>query len=302
MAEITNLGYVVLGVSDLDRWEQFAVEQLGFQVGRREGDKVLALRMDAYEQRVLLEHGGEDDLRVAGWEFDTEEDLDSYVTELVKRGVQLKALGCEHAEARRVEKVYECEDPNGFKHEFYFAPKLASIGDPFRSTVLVGGGFKTGPLGVGHLLPRAIDYKASVDFYRNKMGLKLSDYIREEIAPGMVVDATFFHTRTGRHHSLATAFIPSEKILNHMMVELQSLDDVGLAYDRCLKAGCEILLGLGHHPNDEMFSFYVTTPSGFAIEYGWGGVVIQKDKWQVRTFSKLSDWGHKRKVAQNASA
>lgn len=297
MAEITNLGYVVLGVSDLARWEQFAVEQLGFQVGRRHEDKLLTLRMDEYEQRIVLEQGSDDDLRVAGWEFDTEDALDAYVSELRGRGVNVEAGSDEHANTRRVEKVYGCDDPNGFKHEFYFGPSIVSISNPFKSQVLVGKGFNTGPLGLGHLLPRAIDYKSSVEFYRKVLGLRLSDYIREEVAPGMVVDATFFHTRTGRHHSLATAFIPTDKILNHLMVELQSMDDVGLAYDRCVKAGYPILLGLGHHPNDEMFSFYVVTPSGFAIEYGWGGIVIKDANWQVRAFNKLSDWGHKRNLA-----
>ena len=28
------------------------------------------------------------------------------------------------------------------------------------------------------------------------------------------------------------------------------------------------------HPNDHMFSFYVRTPSGFSVEYGWGGLLI----------------------------
>ena len=31
---------------------------------------------------------------------------------------------------------------------------------------------------------------------------------------------------------------------------------------------------LDRHTNDHMTSFYVNTPSGFFIEYGWGGRVI----------------------------
>lgn len=293
MAEIRNLGYSVFGVSDLAAWERFGVDMLGMQIGRRE-DKLLTLRMDEYQQRVVLEQGKDDDLRAAGWEFDDEHALEAYVAGLRAKGVAVEACSADHARARRVERVYRCEDPNGFGHEFYFGPALAGVENPFRSSVLAGKGFNTGPLGMGHLLPKSEDYAAAVDFYRNVLGFRLSDYIREEVAPGVVVDATFFHTKTGRHHSLATAFIPSKKILNHLMVELQSMDDVGLAYDRCVKAGYPMVLELGHHPNDEMFSFYVVTPSGFAIEYGWGGIVIDDGKWQVRSFTKLSDWGHKR--------
>lgn len=296
MAEIRNLGYAVFGVSDLAHWERFAVDMLGLQPGRSEAGRLLTLRMDEYEQRIVLEQGSEDDIRVAGWELDSEGDLNAYVDQLRSHGVMVEACSADHARARRVEKLYSCDDPNGFKHEFYFGPTIATITRPFHSPVLVGKGFNTGTLGMGHLLPRSIDYKASVDFYQKVLGLKLSDYIREEMAPGVVVDATFFHTRTGRHHSLATAAIPSKKILNHLMIELQSMDDVGLAYDRCVKAGYPMVLELGHHPNDEMFSFYVVTPSGFAIEYGWGGIVIDDASWQVRSYTKLSDWGHKRNL------
>lgn len=302
MAAISNLGYAVFGVSDLARWERFAVDLLGFQVGRRDDGKLLALRMDEYEQRIVLEQGAEDDLRVAGWELDNEDDLDAYVAQLRSQGVTVEACSAELARARRVEKLYRCDDPNGFKHEFYFGPALATMSQAFRSSVMKGPGFRTGPLGIGHLLPRSLDYKASVDFYRQVLGLKISDYIREEIAPGIVADATFMHTSTGRHHSLATAAIPGNKILNHLMVEVLDMDDVGLAYDRCAKAGYSMVLELGHHPNDKMFSFYVETPSGFAIEYGWGGIVIEDANWQVISYSKMSDWGHKRRAPRLVAA
>jgi len=294
MAQISNLGYTVFGVSDLARWESFAVDLLGFQVGRREGGKLLTLRMDEHEQRVVLEQGAEDDLRVAGWQLDTEDELEAFVEQVRAQGIQVERYSDALARERRVEKLYSCADPMGYRHEFYFGPAQVPDTRPFASSLFVGRGFRTGPLGIGHLLPRTNDYKGSVDFYRKVLGLKVSDYIREELAPGIVADATFFHTKTGRHHSLATAAIPGQKILNHFMVEVQDMNDVGLAYDRCVKAGCPIALELGHHPNDKMFSFYVVSPSGFAIEYGWGGIVIDDDHWQVLSHDKLSDWGHKR--------
>jgi len=50
---------------------------------------------------------------------------------------------------------------------------------------------------------------------------------------------------------------------------------------------------LGMHPNDHMFSFYVRTPSGMNVEYGWGGLVIDEATWQVQHLDKLSSWGHR---------
>lgn len=293
-AAISNLGYVVLGVKNLDAWADFARNLMGFQVGSHDDGNALMLRMDEHVQRIVLEKNSADDIQEAGWEFETEDELDRYAAQLRSSGVTVASSDRDYCARRRVEKLYYCQDPNGYRHAFYFGPAIAPMTDPFRSSVLRGAGFETGPLGLGHILTTADDYAASVAFYRSVLGLRLSDYIREERAPGIVVDATFMHTKSGRHHSLATAAIPGPKRLNHLMVQVKEMDDVGLAYDRCIAAGVPMILHLGHHPNDQMFSFYVQAPSGFAIEYGYGGIVIDDATWKVVNYSKLSDWGHKR--------
>lgn len=294
MAEISSLGYVGFGVSDLDRWEELAVGVLGLGVGRRDPGRALGLRMDRFDQRILLERDGGDDLNHVGWLFDTDEELEDYVRERRQAGLDIRAQSAEIAALRCVERVYACTDPNGVTHEFAFGPKFRASADPFRSPLLRGG-FVAGRLGVGHVLVVARDYAETVQFARRALGLKVSDYIRGPLeTPGGVieVDATFLHAATGRHHSFATAQIPVPSRIHHLMIEVENMDDVGLAHDRCVAAGFPIAMSLGHHPNDEMFSFYVRTPSGFLIEYGWGGVVIDDEVWEVKTYPELSDWGH----------
>lgn len=293
-AAISNLGYVVLGVKDLGAWADFAHNLMGFHVASRDDGNALVLRLDDHMQRIVLEKNTADDILEAGWEFESEDELNEYATQLRERGINVTKADRDFCVRRRVEKLYHCEDPNGYRHAFYFGPELAQMTNPFRSSVLRGAGFETGALGIGHILTTANNYAESVDFYRSTMGLRVSDYIREERAPGIVVDATFMHAKSGRHHSLATAVIPGAKRLNHLMVQLKEMDDVGLAYDRCIAAGVPMILHLGHHPNDQMFSFYVQTPSGFALEYGYGGLVIDEATWKVVSYSKMSDWGHKR--------
>lgn len=293
MAGISNLGYAVFGVSDLTAWERFGCDIVGLQAGRREPGRSLAFRMDDYEQRLLLTATGEDDLLALGWEFDTEDALQAHVTRLQRAGVGCKPAPAQLVDSRRVAELYVCDDPNGFCHEFYVAAARAPMADFFRSTVLRGG-FDAGRLGAGHAVTVAKDYKASVDFYKSVLGLKVSDYIQGPI-PGtdIFLDLTFFHSATGRHHSLATAAMPGDKRIHHFMVQASDMNDVGLAYDRCLNAGVPIMMGPGHHPNDQMFSFYCATPSGFGLEFGWGGLVIDDANWEVRTYSQPSDWGHR---------
>jgi 2,3-dihydroxybiphenyl 1,2-dioxygenase len=294
VAEIHSLAYAGFGVSDLDKWQWLATDIIGMQVARRD-EQGLTLRMDEYAQRFFLEKNPIDDILVAGWQLRSEQELESYVAELRDKGIAVEELSAELLQRRKVEKAYSCQDPNGFTHEFFYGHSEAGLNDVFRSKVLKGS-FVTGDLGIGHILPFARNGPATVSFYKDVLKLRVSDYIREEVQPGMVVDATFFHTATGRHHSIATAQAPMPKVLNHFMVQVQNMDDVGMAYDRCVKAGIPIILELGHHPNDKTFSFYAQTPSGFNFEMGWGGVVIDDRQWEVKAFNKMSDWGHKRNI------
>jgi 2,3-dihydroxybiphenyl 1,2-dioxygenase len=299
MAEISNLAYVGLGASDLDAWQGFAEDILGMQTGERSAN-ILSLRMDDLPQRLFFERSASDDLTVAGWHFDTEAELEVFVAEAKDQGASITLLSKDIARQRKVEKVYACQDPNGYTHEFAFGFEQMPLTQAFRSKVLKSH-FITGELGLGHILPMSKNGPATLRFYRDVLKLRLSDYIRQPMDNGFVVDAAFFHTKTGRHHSIATAEAPTPKILNHMMVQVADMDDVGLAYDRCAKAGLHFAAELGHHPNDQMFSFYVRTPSGWNMEFGWGGVVIDDKHWQVTSYSQMSDWGHKRNPAPEAA-
>ena len=292
MAEITALGYVVLNVSNLDEWATFAGDILGLQVARRT-DQFISLRMDEREQSVLLQRGNDDDVAALGWEFDTPDELLRYVDDLRKKKVNVIECDKALAASRKAERVFYCIDPEDMRHEFFTGPQLAPLSRPFQSKVMLSG-FLTGRLGVGHIFRVVKDYPASVKYALETLGLRLSDYIRDsETFPGVTVDATFMHTETGRHHSYAVGVVPFPKKMHHLMIQVQDLNDVGLAFDRVCKANVPVMMGIGHHPNDGMLSFYCVTPSGFAIEYGWGGLVIDAATWNIRTYSQLDDWGHK---------
>ena len=74
-----------------------------------------------------------------------------------------------------------------------------------------------------------------------------------------------------RHHSIAFVEMPhARKRINHFMLQLGSMDDVGRAYDQVNDAGMQLFTTLGKHSNDHMTSFYMANPSGYGVEYGWG--------------------------------
>jgi 3,4-dihydroxy-9,10-secoandrosta-1,3,5(10)-triene-9,17-dione 4,5-dioxygenase len=60
----------------------------------------------------------------------------------------------------------------------------------------------------------------------------------------------------------------------HFLVEVATLDDVGRALERTRNGGAALVCDLGRHVNDSIVSFYLESPSGFHIEYGFGGEVM----------------------------
>ena len=82
---------------------------------------------------------------------------------------------------------------------------------------------------------------------------------------------------------------------HHLMLEHFDLDDVGQGYDLASQEQGRIAVTLGRHCGDYMTSFYTRTPSGFLIEHGWGGRLIDPATWvaDVRTEGP-SLWGHDR--------
>jgi biphenyl-2,3-diol 1,2-dioxygenase len=108
------------------------------------------------------------------------------------------------------------------------------------------------------------------------------------------LDAIFLHCNA-RHHSLALineCYGMKSGCLNHFMLETRALEDVGRAYDLVRSRKLPLVLALGQHSNDRMISFYMKTPSGFSIEYGWGGVLVDDAVWRVKHHSTTKLWGH----------
>ncbi|MBO9380764.1 glyoxalase [Sphingomonas histidinilytica] len=282
---------------DLDAWQSFATRIVGALCRRTADGQSLLIRLDELEYRFQILQGDEDDLAVAGWAIDTSQELDDFVASLRAKGIEVHEADDARRDARLVERLFWCTDPDGLCHEFFTGARQAPLSQPFTSPLISGEGFETGRLGVGHYVQNARDVASTVAFYEQVLGLKISDYIRhEDFLPGQNVEATFLYARTGRHHSAAVVAMPTPKRVHHIMVQLKSLDDVGLGLDRCTDGGIAIQHGIGRHPNDQMTSFYMTTPSGFALEYGWGGIVIHEDDWEIKTYSQLSDWGHRMPV------
>ena len=293
MTSVRQLGYLGLEVSDLPRWEKFAVDLLGLEPGRRSADGSLALRLDQHEQRIVLHPGPADDLKYLGFEAANDAELEALGARLVQAGFTVTEGKAETAAARRVTRLLETADPTGIPVELYVGAALAQ--QPFTSPLV--SGFVADDEGLGHAVICARDAQASERFYLELLGLRLSDTVKAAITPQFSIQLRFLHANA-RHHSIAFGSVPMPKRIHHFMIEARSADDVGRAHDRMVSAGVTFSMDLGKHPNDGMFSFYAKTPSGFDVEFGSGGIKVDDATWAVRSYDHISVWGHKPPAAR----
>ena len=288
MTRIARLGYLDFEVSDPSAWKTFAIDRLGLALAAENEDGSIALRMDEQARRISLRPGERDDLACVGFEVTDDASLRALATQLETGGVPVVEASAEIATQRGVDRLYQLSDPSGVPIELFSGPKS---GGPFVSR-LVPSGFCTGDEGLGHIVVLIRDVERTQHFYCDLLGMRVSDYIEQEIAPGRTIRITFLHANA-RHHTLAFVEGPPRRRIHHFMIEMNAINDVGLAYDRCVDGGVPIANTLGQHPNDQMLSFYARTPSGFAVEVGWGGRKVDDATWQVRTYDRMSTWGHR---------
>ncbi|MAI80385.1 MAG: hypothetical protein CL917_15660 [Deltaproteobacteria bacterium] len=288
--KVSRLGYLVLEVSDFPAWEYFGTEILGLMAEKNGSGDALCLRMDGQAQRFRLESGPADDLICLGFEVESEAALEGLAKQLSAGGHAIQECDSETATSRGVPRLFRTNDPSGLEVEFFYDIQESKV--PFVSE-FVPGGFVTGNEGLGHVVLNARDHNETEKFYRDLLGMRLSDRIAMRIGPDVSLDTDFYHVNS-RHHTLAFAESGLPKKMHHFMIEAREMDAVGQAYDRVLASDLRIINTLGRHSNDKMFSFYVRTPSRFEVEFGWGGVKVDEETWEVEHYDRGSLWGHHR--------
>lgn len=282
LSEITALAYIGVQSEKSQDWDAFATSLLGMQ-GIDKGGAFRTYRMDDRAQRLIVD-GAADRPGFFGWEVTYRDQLDKVAARVEAFGIKVNIGTASLRAQRMVADLIWFHDPSGYRIEICWKPALTE--DPFVPGRPIAG-FKTGPLGMGHIVLHSDKFKEMLEFYRDTLRFSVSDYF---MAPFPVY---FFHVN-GRHHSFA--LIGSGQTgLHHFMVELMSLDDVGQGYDLAKHDHDSVAYTLGRHTNDWMTSFYTHTPSEFFIEYGWGAREVDPQTWEPEeTFDGPSFWGHDR--------
>jgi biphenyl-2,3-diol 1,2-dioxygenase len=283
-----NLAYLALQVRDPARWRRFAVDMLGVPAPTINDDGTLALRLDDLVHRFILRQGAADDIDALGWEVAEQKDFDGIVARAQAAGAHPAMGDTALCKARHAERLAHFTGPDGVRNELVMG--LGQASTAFASK-LMPGGFRTGAMGLGHAVLSSTDMHQAASFYRDVLGMCLSQEFHGGIGP-IKLGGVFLHCNP-RHHSLALFQIPTKGRLHHVMIEVNDMRDVGGAWERAQKLKVPIILTLGQHPEpDGMVSFYGMTPSGFDFEIGAAGKLIDPDNFEPITIHVTSDWGH----------
>ncbi|WP_137144034.1 VOC family protein [Mycolicibacterium sp. CR10] len=278
---VKSLGYLGVASPDAKEWLEFGPEVLGMQASERD-DGSVRLRMDDADHRIAVHQGDRNRMLYAGWDVGSEDALEAAGEALRARGIPFEVGNDEDRAARGVLGFLALSDPSGLRHELFYGqrivPKSFHPGRPMSR-------FLTGSQGLGHVVLATPDLAQADRFLRDVLGFKKSDEIYT------FIDLWFYHCNP-RHHSIALTPMPGVRGLHHVMVEVADFDDVGIAYDLCMSRNIPLSMTLGRHVNDRMVSFYVRTPSGFDLEYGWGGATVDDETWTVAQYEAPSVWGH----------
>jgi 3,4-dihydroxy-9,10-secoandrosta-1,3,5(10)-triene-9,17-dione 4,5-dioxygenase len=290
---IRSLGYLRIEATDMDKWREYGLKVLGMIEGKGTHPEALYLRMDDFPARLVVIPGEFDRLAQAGWEVATAVELDEIRQRLDAIGIAYKEGTAEQLADRRVDEMVIFDDPSGDTLEVFHSVAL----EHRRVVSPYGHRFVTGEQGLGHVVLSTHDDEAALRFYRDVLGFRLRDSMKlppqlvGRPADGAPAWLRFFGCNP-RHHSLAFLPMPTPSGIVHLMVDVESTDDVGLCLDRAIRREVPMSATLGRHVNDLMLSFYMKTPGGFDVEFGCEGRQVDDENWIARESTAVSPWGH----------
>ena len=284
---IHSLGYVGFGSPRYEQWERYGTEVLGCQYAGRGSDDAVRLRIDDFNYRIAVHPSERDEVAYIGWTTVDEQAFTALSGHLTACGVQATAASADLLEERQVAALVWFVDPWGNRHEVSWG----KFSDPstFNSPRGIAK-FVTGSQGLGHIVLLVPDVLEADAYFTKVLGLRLSDRIVSDI-----FNLRFYHFN-GRHHTLALGEVPNMTGFNHLMLEVANFDDLGKTIDLVNREDTpvDMMLNLGRHTNDLMTSIYISTPSSFQIEYGYGGFIIDDADWVAPTYTATGIWGHSR--------
>lgn len=289
---VRSLGYLRLASDDIEAWRRFAGEFLGLMEERGDNADSLYYRMDDYPPRLVVSPAAQNGVEAIGFEVLDNKELGQLAAAVEGTGTKVVGLDAVECRERRITEGVRFDDPSGNPVELFWGVALSHkpVAMPLVS------GFVTGNQGMGHVVITVSDGPAAFEFYTSVLGFRGRNTLRLPAAPAAdgspQFETLWFLGCNQRHHTVGILPMAGPGRLVHFMVEARTLDDVGRAWDRTERLNVPVMQTLGRHTNDKMVSFYVISPGGFAVEFGFDGLRVTEEE-PVYEITEGAFWGHK---------
>src|ERR1700750_3324301 len=169
---VQALGYIGLRATNLSDWAKFGSAFLGLQrIDKTRAS--MAFRMDDRKQRVIIDADGGQGIGYFGWGGGGGAAMEPRAAKLEAAGVPVARGSRALADERHVKDLIVFQDPTGTRIEAFHGPEIAAT--PFVPGRNISG-FRTGPLGMGHVVLHCEDIEQMTSFYEGLLGFRLSDY------------------------------------------------------------------------------------------------------------------------------
>ncbi|MEU0426162.1 VOC family protein [Streptomyces canus] len=285
-----HLGYIVIETNRFTDWRRFGADAIGMHHDAVDSN-LMRFRLDDQECRFLIRRGPAEDVVATGWHIDDHASFEQIEARIRAHGVPVQRGSDEEAALRGVERLLRFPGPKGITQEIYTTPVKSA--EPLR---MLASAFVTGDSGMGHVAITSTKPAQLRGYFDTVFDARLTDYIDETIS-GVKLKIRFLRVNE-RHHSIAIAAVrglpidPIRTRVQHLNVQVESLDDVAQSYQRVCELGFGMALSVGQHTNDKELSYYARTPSGFEWEVGWNPIVVDESTWEPSTHQGISIWGH----------
>lgn len=276
MPGVCGLRYVAVAVADLQSERRFYRDVWGLEEAASSGDVVHFAAVGSSEPFVLrVRHADTPRLDAIGFAVATRAEVDALYQRLASQGVQL--IAAPH-ELRSPGGGYGFRffDLDGHTLEVSSDVEARPRRTPTKAEAL--------PVTLSHVVLHAADLKASVAFYEQKLGFRVSDWL---------ADFMCFLRCSSVHHRIA--FMPGPPTLNHISFDVRDVNDLMRSVARLAKAGVQLDWGPGRHTaGANMFAYY-RTPNNVTVEYSADLAQVDDATWQATVYpltpETTDQWG-----------
>jgi catechol 2,3-dioxygenase-like lactoylglutathione lyase family enzyme len=244
MIKARRIGHATFDTTDLDRLAEHYVNVTGLIVAAREKDKVFLASKLGHLALELRLKSSTPFCRKLSFEISHDSDLAQVEKELSKHGIKSERS---NDPAPGVANTLTFTDPKGTQVELFTTWNLLHEGKQAKGANVQK---------LGHVAYFTTDLQKTMDFYRDVLGFKVSDWIGD----------FFVFMRCNPDHHTVNFMKGEESRIHHMAFQLDGWDQMKVACDTLGRNNIEIAWGPVRHGPGHNIATYYRNPDDHIIE------------------------------------